>query len=48
MANESNRKYWICCPLCDNKKCVRGTDQCEAEQWEAEKKEERNDGTRLE
>lgn len=26
-------KYKVCCPMCDNKKCVRGTDSCEAEQW---------------
>lgn len=26
-------KYRVCCPTCDNKKCVRGTDSCEAEQW---------------
>jgi hypothetical protein len=50
MANESSRKYWICCPLCDNEKCVKGTDKCEAEMWEAEKKEEmkNENGTRME
>ena len=26
-------KYRVCCPMCENKKCVRGTDSCEAEQW---------------
>lgn len=26
-------KYWVCCPLCDNEKCVKGTNSCEAEQW---------------
>ena len=26
-------KYKVCCPMCDNKKCVRNTDSCEAEQW---------------
>ena len=31
-------KYKVCCPMCDNKKCVRGTDKCEAEIW-AKKKE---------
>ena len=31
---EINRiKYIVCCPMCDNKKCVRGTDDCEAEIW---------------
>lgn len=35
---EINRvKYWVCCPLCDNDKCVRGSAQCEAEQWAREK-----------
>lgn len=24
-------KYWVCCPLCDNPKCVHGTEDCEAE-----------------
>ena len=28
-----NIKYWVCCPMCDNEKCVRGTDKCEAEIW---------------
>ena len=27
-------KYYINCPMCDNKKCVRGTPLCEAEQWQ--------------
>jgi len=25
--------HMTCCPVCDNEKCVRGTDECEAEQW---------------
>jgi hypothetical protein len=28
-----NMSYWICCPMCDNKKCVRGAEECEAAQW---------------
>lgn len=32
-------KYTVCCPLCDNKKCVRGTDSCEAEKWARRKME---------
>ena len=32
-------KYAVCCPMCDNKKCVRGTDSCEAEQWVKSKEE---------
>lgn len=31
---EINRmKYLLCCPMCDNDKCVRKTDKCEAEIW---------------
>ncbi len=32
-------KYWVCCPFCDNKKCVKGTDKCEAEVWAKANKE---------
>lgn len=33
-AEEINRiKYMVCCPICDNEKCVRKTDKCEAEIW---------------
>ena len=32
-------KYKVCCPMCDNKKCVRGTASCEAEQWAKSKTE---------
>lgn len=32
-------KYKVCCPMCDNKKCVKGTDSCEAEQWAKSKTE---------
>lgn len=39
-------KYIICCPLCDNRKCVRGTDLCEAEIWARSKKEEGTDAGR--
>lgn len=28
-----NMKYKVCCALCDNYKCVKGTDKCEAEKW---------------
>ena len=35
-----NLKYSVCCPICDNEKCLRGTDQCEAEQWAKEKLKE--------
>ena len=37
---EINRiKYMVCCPMCDSKKCVRGTDFCEAEKWAKSKAE---------
>lgn len=32
-----NMKYWVCCPICDNNKCVKGTDKCEAEIWKRRK-----------
>jgi hypothetical protein len=38
MTSEAEKKYWICCPLCDNDKCMKGTDKCEAEKWEKEEK----------
>lgn len=45
MTNEELKKmkYRVCCPLCDNDKCVKGTDKCEAEKWE--KARIRNDKT---
>lgn len=33
-------KYKVCCPLCDNEKCVKGTDKCEAEIWAKKKVQE--------
>ncbi len=30
-------KYIVCCPLCDNEKCVKGTEKCEAEKWKKQK-----------
>ena len=32
-------KYKVCCPMCDNKKCVKGTGACEAEKWAKSKAE---------
>lgn len=34
------KKYWVCCPLCDRDKCVKNTDECEAEIWAKEKERE--------
>lgn len=36
-------KYMICCPMCDNERCVRGLDRCEAEIWAKHKKKESED-----
>ena len=36
----NNIKYIVCCPLCDNVKCVKGTDKCEAEIWAKQKRSE--------
>lgn len=44
MTNEAEKKYWICCPLCDNDRCMKGTDKCEAEKWA--KKQEKAKGER--
>lgn len=33
----NDKKYVICCPLCDHVKCVSGTDKCEAEIWAKQK-----------
>lgn len=35
----NNMKYKVCCPMCDNYRCVRGTDKCEAEIWAKQKAE---------
>ena len=41
------KKYIICCPMCDNKECVRGTEKCEAEIWAKEKRISEKEGDRL-
>ena len=35
-------KYKVCCPMCDNDKCVKGTAKCEAEKWKWKKMQKRN------
>lgn len=40
----NNMKYKVCCPLCDNINCVRGTDKCEAEIWARQKIESEDKG----
>ena len=29
----------VCCPMCDNEKCVKKTNKCEAEIWAKNKAE---------
>ena len=36
---DDSRKYWVCCPMCDLDKCVKGSDKCEAEIWAKKEKE---------
>lgn len=38
----SRIKYFVCCPMCDKEKCVRGTEECDAEKWEKMKEGENN------
>lgn len=33
-------KYIVCCPMCDLKKCLKGTDKCDAEIWARQKRKE--------
>jgi hypothetical protein len=33
-------KYKVCCPMCDKDRCVKGTPECEAEQWKRKIKNE--------
>lgn len=33
----SSIKYYVCCPMCDKDKCVRGAEECDAVKWEKEK-----------
>ena len=44
MENIDKVKYWVCCPFCDNDRCMRGTDKCEAEQWKKMKQKEAERG----
>ena len=38
----ANIKYKLCCPMCDNPKCVKGTDKCESEKWAKSKVDAEN------
>jgi hypothetical protein len=33
-------KYIVCCPMCDNDKCCRGTDKCDAGIWAEGKRQQ--------
>lgn len=35
-------KYEICCPLCDEPICVKGSSKCEAEIWKKRKLKEKS------
>lgn len=37
------KKYIVCCPMCDKQICVKGTTECEAEKWKAEKMKEQKE-----
>lgn len=37
-------KYKVCCPFCENEKCVKGTDKCEAELWAKDMMKKREQG----
>ena len=47
MEEINTMKYKVCCPMCENKKCVKGTDSCEAEQWAKSKAESKVRNERL-
>ena len=33
MTSEEARARWICCPLCDKKKCERSSDDCDVKNY---------------
>ena len=38
MTNEESRARWICCPMCDKKKCDRKADDCDVKTYLESKK----------
>ena len=40
-------KYKVCCPMCDNDKCVKGTGKCEAEKWKRSRNNETDSNSAL-
>ena len=39
MTNEEARARWICCPMCDKKKCKREADDCDVKIYLRDKAE---------
>ena len=33
MTSEESQARWICYPMCDKKKCDRGTDDCDVKRY---------------
>lgn len=45
MTREEARARWICCPMCDKKKCERDADDCDVKRFLKDKEsEETKDG----
>lgn len=40
----NTKKYIVCCPMCDNETCAKGTTECDAEKWKAEKMKGQKNG----
>jgi hypothetical protein len=40
MTREEARARWICCPMCDKKKCERYADDCDVKLFLKEKESE--------
>lgn len=43
MTSEETRARWICCPLCDKKKCEREADDCDVKIYLKDKAERSDD-----
>ena len=41
MTGEETKARWICCPMCDKKRCERGADDCDVKKHM--QKQERKD-----
>lgn len=38
MTNKEVRARWVCCPMCDKKKCDRRADDCDVKRYLENKK----------